>query len=68
MILPQLVAMKKRKNPLSLLDQEPPLLGEDSDVWHKPHRVLGDLAEARLPAFPRGSICIGHVSVEVCTS
>jgi hypothetical protein len=26
------------------------------DVWHKPHRELGDLAEARLFAFPRGSV------------
>jgi hypothetical protein len=59
---------KRKKKPLSLLDREPPLLSEDSDVWHKPHRVLGDPAEARLPAFPRGSICIGHVSIEVRTS
>jgi hypothetical protein len=26
--------VKAKKNPLSSLDREPPLLGEDSDVWH----------------------------------
>jgi hypothetical protein len=41
---------------LSLLDREPPLLNEDSDVWHRPRRKPGDLAEARLFAFLKGSI------------
>jgi hypothetical protein len=44
---------------LSLPDREPPLLGVDSDVWHKPRREPGDLAEARLFAFLRGSIRYG---------
>jgi hypothetical protein len=48
--------VKAKKNPLSLLYREPPLLGEDSDIWHKPRREPGDVAEARLLAFPRGSI------------
>ena len=47
--------VKSKKKPLSLLDQEPPLLDEDSNVWHKP----GDLAEACLFVFPRGSIWYG---------
>jgi hypothetical protein len=37
-------------------DREPPLLDVDNDVWHKPCREPGDLAEARLFAFLRGSI------------
>jgi hypothetical protein len=48
--------VKAKKNPLSLLYREPPLLSEDSDIWHKPRREPGDVAEARLLAFPRGSI------------
>jgi hypothetical protein len=50
---------KIEKNPLSLPDREPPLLGGDSDGWYKPRRESGDLAEARLFAFLRGSIRYG---------
>ena len=51
--------VKAKEIPLSLLDREPPLLGEDSDVWHTSRREWGDLAEARLFAFLRGSIWYG---------
>src|SRR5271170_1068010 len=51
--------VKSKKIPLSLLNREPPLLGEDSNVWHKPRREPGDLAEARLFVFLRGSIWYG---------
>jgi hypothetical protein len=39
--------IKAKKNLLSLLDRESLLLGEDSDVWHKPHQEPGDLS--RIP-------------------
>jgi hypothetical protein len=46
----------KKNQPLLLLDREPPLLGKDSNIWHKPRRELGDLAEARLFACLREPI------------
>jgi hypothetical protein len=51
--------VKAKKNPLLLLGREPPLLGKDSDIWHKPRWELGDLAEARPFAFLRESIWYG---------
>jgi|ERR1700722_2207705 len=59
----ELCDIKAKKNPLSLLDREPPLLDEDSNVWHRPRWERGDLAEARLFAFLRGSIWYGSMSV-----
>jgi hypothetical protein len=47
------------KKTLSLLDREPPLLDKDSDIWYSPRPERGDLAEARLFAFLRGSIRYG---------
>jgi hypothetical protein len=53
-----------------LPDRELLLLGVDNDVWHKPRREPGDLAEARLFAFLRGSMsdggwrCGTRVSIE----
>jgi hypothetical protein len=33
--------VKAKKNPLLLLDREPPLLGKDSDIWHKASSGVG---------------------------
>jgi hypothetical protein len=40
-------------------NREPPLLREDSDAWRRLRREWGDLAQARLFAFARGSIWYG---------
>jgi hypothetical protein len=51
--------LKAKEKTFIVIDREPLLLDENSDVLHRPRRERRDLAEAHLFMFLRGSIWYG---------